>query len=227
MPWLTAVAVLAALVAGVGAAGGWRTAAADRGPALDPAEPVRLTRWEIRWEGAELVDTTPYGSPGPDLLRVHVLATNLTDETQYQPDTGVLDVVPPDPRPDPAPRQSWGYQLPSGFDPFVARRGVLELRYPEGTRAPAAGQVTVVDVSDPVEPVPWAVLGSTTDPLPYQGRSASPDGGLLAVGVEGAMWMWQLHPDLVTDEACAGGVQLTDEEWGHHFPDTEPFALCD
>ena len=91
----------------------------------------------------------------------------------------------------------------------------------------STGQVTVVDVSDPVEPVPWAVLGSTTDPLPYQGRSASPDGGLLAVGVEGAMWMWQLHPDLVMDEACAGGVQLTDEEWGHHFPDTEPFALCD
>lgn len=91
----------------------------------------------------------------------------------------------------------------------------------------STGQVTVVDVSEPGEPVPWAVLGATTDPLLYQGRSASPDGGLLAVGVEGAMVMWQLDPEIVMDEACTGGVQLTDEEWGHHFPDTEPFALCD
>ena len=90
----------------------------------------------------------------------------------------------------------------------------------------STGQVTVVDVSDPAEPQPWAVLGSTTDPLLYQGRSASPTGGLLAVGVEGAMWMWQLDPDRVVNEACAGGVQLTDEEWGRHFPDTEPFDLC-
>lgn len=70
----------------------------------------------------------------------------------------------------------------------------------------STGQVTVVDVSDPGEPVPWAVLGATTDPLLYQGRSASPDGGLLAVGVEGAMVMWQLDPEIVMDEACAGGV---------------------
>ncbi len=91
----------------------------------------------------------------------------------------------------------------------------------------STGQVTVVDVGDPAHPEPWAVLGATTDPLLYQGRSASPDGGLLAVGVEGAMWMWQLDPDHVMEEACSGGVRLTDEEWGRHFPDTEPFDLCD
>ena len=91
----------------------------------------------------------------------------------------------------------------------------------------STGQVTVVDMSDPARPEQWAVLGATTDPLLYQGRSASPEGGLLAVGVEGAMWMWQLDPDRVVDEACSGGVQLTADEWGRHFPDTEPFELCD
>ena len=91
----------------------------------------------------------------------------------------------------------------------------------------STGQVTVIDVTDPGSPEPWAVLGSTTDPLLYQGRSASPTGGLLAVGVEGAMWMWQLDPDRVVSEACAGGVQLTAEEWERHFPDTEPFDLCE
>ncbi|MGN0101585.1 MAG: hypothetical protein ACI39C_11645, partial [Dietzia sp.] len=90
----------------------------------------------------------------------------------------------------------------------------------------STGQVTVINVSDPAEPEPWAVLGATTDPLLYQGRSATPDGGLLAVGAEGAMWLWQLDPDHVVDEACAGGVQLTAEEWTRHFPDTEPFDLC-
>ncbi|OAH61837.1 hypothetical protein AYJ66_13435 [Dietzia cinnamea] len=90
----------------------------------------------------------------------------------------------------------------------------------------SSGQVTVIDVADPSDPRPWAVLGSTTDPLLYQGRSASPAGGLLAVGAEGAMWMWQLDPDRVVSEACAGGVQLTGEEWERHFPDTEPFDLC-
>ena len=90
----------------------------------------------------------------------------------------------------------------------------------------STGQVTVIDVADPSGPRPWAVLGSTTDPLLYQGRSASPAGGLLAVGAEGAMWMWQLDPDRVESDACAGGVQLTGEEWERHFPDTEPFDLC-
>lgn len=90
----------------------------------------------------------------------------------------------------------------------------------------STGQVTVIDVSDPAAPEPWAVLGATTDPLLYQGRSATPDGGLLAVGAEGAMWLWQLDPDRVVEEACAGGVQLTSEEWARHFPDTEPFDLC-
>ena len=89
------------------------------------------------------------------------------------------------------------------------------------------GQVTVVDVSDPTAPERWAVLGATTDPLLYQGRSASPDGQLLAVGVEGAMWMWELEPDDVEDETCAGGLQLTPEEWVRYFPDTEPFDLCE
>ena len=74
---------------------------------------------------------------------------------------------------------------------------------------------------------PWAVLGSTTDSLLYQARSASPEGDLLAVGAEGAIWMWRLDVDRVIDEACAGGVQLTGEEWARHFPDTEPFDLCD
>ena len=40
------------------------------------------------------------------------------------------------------------------------------------------------------------------------------------------MWMWQLDPYRVVSEACAGGVQLTAEEWDRHFPDTEPFDLC-
>ena len=91
----------------------------------------------------------------------------------------------------------------------------------------STGQVTVIDARDPAAPEPWAVLGATTDPLLYQGRSASPDGGLLAVGAEGAMWMWQLDPDHVVEEACSGGVQLTAEEWARHFPDTERFDLCD
>ncbi len=91
----------------------------------------------------------------------------------------------------------------------------------------STGQITVVDVADPQDPKPFAVVGSTTDPLLYQGRSASPTGGLLAVGVEGAMWMWQLDPDRVVSEACAGGIQLTGDEWERHFPDTEPFELCD
>lgn len=90
----------------------------------------------------------------------------------------------------------------------------------------SSGQVTVVDVSDRSDPTPWAILGSTSDPLLYQGRIASPTGGLLAVGVEGAMWMWQLDVDRVVDEACSGGVQLTAEEWERHFPDTAPFDLC-
>ena len=88
------------------------------------------------------------------------------------------------------------------------------------------GQVTVIDVADPSDPRPWAVLGSTTDPQLHQGRNASPAGGLLAVGAEGAMWMWQLDPDRVVSDVCAGGVQLTCEEWKRHFPDTEPFGLC-
>lgn len=91
----------------------------------------------------------------------------------------------------------------------------------------STGQVSVVDISDPTSPQPWAVLGSTTDALLYQARSASPEGDLLAVGAEGAIWMWRLDVDRVIDEACAGGVQLTGEEWARHFPDTEPFDLCD
>ena len=91
----------------------------------------------------------------------------------------------------------------------------------------STGQITVVDVTEPQEPKPFAVVGSTADPLLYQGRSASPAGGLLAVGAEGAMWTWQLDPDRVVSEACAGGIQLTGDEWERHFPDTEPFELCD
>ena len=90
----------------------------------------------------------------------------------------------------------------------------------------STGQVTVVDVSDPAAPQPWAVLGSTTDPLLYQGRIASPEGDLLAVGATGALWMWRLDVDRVVADACSGGVQLTSEEWERHFPDTEPFDLC-
>lgn len=59
-----------------------------------------------------------------------------------------------------------------------------------------------------------AGLGTTTDPLLYQASSASPDGGLLAVGIEDAMWMWQLDPGCVVDEVRAGGIQLAGEEWG-------------
>ncbi len=90
----------------------------------------------------------------------------------------------------------------------------------------STGQVSVVDISDPTSPQPWAVLGSTTDPLLYQARTASPAGDLLAVGVEGAIWMWRLDVDRIIDDACAGGVQLTSEEWARHFPDTQPFDLC-
>jgi WD40 repeat protein len=121
-----------------------------------------------------------------------------------------------------APRELSSFTAPPGeiyWTAFSADDDLLML-------TSSTGQVTVVDVSDPTGPQPWAVLGSTTDPLLYQGRSASPTGGLLAVGVEGAMWMWQLDPDRVVSEACAGGVQLTAEEWDRHFPDTEPFDLC-
>ncbi|MEH6622461.1 MAG: AAA family ATPase [Dietzia maris] len=121
-----------------------------------------------------------------------------------------------------APRELSSFTAPPGeiyWTAFSADDDLLML-------TSSTGQVTVVDVSDPAGPQPWAVLGSTTDPLLYQGRSASPTGGLLAVGVEGAMWMWQLDPDRVVSEACAGGVQLTAEEWDRHFPDTEPFDLC-
>lgn len=91
----------------------------------------------------------------------------------------------------------------------------------------STGQVSVVDVSDPTSPQPWAVLGSTTDPLLYQARTASPSGDLLAVGADGAIWMWRLDLERVVGDACAGGVQLTSEEWARHFPDTEPFDLCE
>lgn len=91
----------------------------------------------------------------------------------------------------------------------------------------STGQVTVVDITDPDSPQPWAVLGGTTDALLYQARAASPEGDVLAVGAEGAIWTWRLDVGRVIDEACAGGVQLTDEEWARHFPDTEPFDLCD
>lgn len=121
-----------------------------------------------------------------------------------------------------APRELSSFTAPPGeiyWTAFSADDALLLI-------TASTGQVIVMDVSDPTGPRPWAVLGSTTDPLLYQGRSASPTGGLLAVGVEGAMWMWQLDPDRVEREACAGGVQLTGEEWGRHFPDMEPFALC-
>ncbi|KAA0918390.1 hypothetical protein [Dietzia sp. ANT_WB102] len=121
-----------------------------------------------------------------------------------------------------APRELSSFTAPPGeiyWTAFSADDSLLML-------TSSTGQVIVMDVSDPTEPRPWAALGSTTDPLLYQGRSASPTGGVLAVGVEGAMWAWQLDPDRVESEACAGGVQLTGEEWGRYFPDIEPFALC-
>lgn len=122
-----------------------------------------------------------------------------------------------------APRELSSFAAPPGEIYWTAFSADDELLLSTSS----TGQVTVIDVSDPAAPEPWAVLGATTDPLLYQGRSASPDGGLLAVGVDGAMWMWQLDPDAVVEEACSGGVQLTDEEWGRYFPDIEPFDLCD
>ena len=121
-----------------------------------------------------------------------------------------------------APRELSSFTAPAGevyWTAFSADDARLVL-------TASTGQVSVVDVSDPAEPTPWAVLGSTTDPLLYQGRIATPTDGLVAVGVEGALWQWQLDVDRVVDEACSGGVQLTADEWAQYFPDTEPFDLC-
>ena len=138
------------------------------------------------------------------------------------PTLALLDVSDPD-----RPELRAAVQLP---DPCVVAEFSSDSRQ---LVVPTLGPETlVVDTSNPGQPevahrLTTGIGGATTDPLLYQGRSASPDGGLLAVGAEGAMWMWQLDPDDVVDEACSGGVQLTDEEWARHFPDTEPFDLCD
>ncbi|MDV7999996.1 WD40 repeat domain-containing protein [Rhodococcus sp. IEGM 1408] len=173
---------------------------------LDVADPGRPTV-------VHRLDTGIGGSPAAGYAhREPLLATSGGDKTVRLWD--VADAA--------APRELSSFTAPPGeiyWAAFSADDSRLLL-------TSSTGQVTVVDVSDPGAPEPWAVLGSTTDPLLYQGRIASPTGALLAVGAEGALWMWQLDVDRVVSESCAGGVQLTGEEWEQHFPDTEPFDLC-
>ena len=182
-------------------------------PTLGPETIVVDTRDPDQPEVAHRLTTGIGASPSAGYAHASpLLATSGGDKT-----IRVWDVAGPE-----SPRELSSFAAPPGeiyWTAFSADDGLLLI-------TSSTGQVTVIDVSDPSAPEPWAVLGATTDPLLYQGRSASPDGGLLAVGAEGAMWMWQLNPDDVVDEACSGGVQLTDEEWARHFPDTEPFDLC-
>lgn len=174
---------------------------------LDTSDPDRPSVAHRLSTGIDASPSAGYAHSSP------LLATSGGDET-----IRIWDVADPS-----APQELSSFAAPSGeiyWTSFSADDQLLMI-------TSSTAQVTLIDVSDPTAPEPWAVLGSTTDPLLYQGRSASPSGGLLAVGVEGTMWMWQLDPDRVVRDACSGGLQLTDEEWSRYFPGTEPFNVCE
>ena len=174
---------------------------------LDTSDPDRPSVAHRLSTGIDASPSAGYAHSSP------LLATSGGDET-----IRIWDVADPS-----APQELSSFAAPSGeiyWTSFSADDQLLMI-------TSSTGQVTLIDVSDPTAPEPWAVLGSTTDPLLYQGRSASPSGGLLAVGIEGTMWMWQLDPDRVVRDACSGGLQLTDEEWSRYFPGTEPFNVCE
>lgn len=144
-PWLLTAGVIALIVLVIGVFGGWAKAPDDLGPDLGADRTVELTRWRVEIGPASIVDMAPAGYDTDDTVQVALTLTNLSDETLYQPDTGVIEIaVPPGSPPEQQPELRFAGDLPSGFDPDIPRAAMLQLVYPDGVSAPTISEITLV-----------------------------------------------------------------------------------
>lgn len=141
--WFLPFAAVAILAAVVAAAGGFREASGQAGPAADPGAEIPLARWRLTVHEVELVNTTAAGSPTDTTLRVHMTVTLTDEESQFGLPSGIISVVVPE---GPAPESGfeagdvWGSQL----DPDLPRPYVIDHPWPPRPDDGAQPPITAV-----------------------------------------------------------------------------------
>ncbi|PZG02151.1 nSTAND1 domain-containing NTPase [Micromonospora deserti] len=93
---------------------------------------------------------------------------------------------------------------------------------PDGTTVAATdanGTLRLFDVTDPRAPSRYAALTPSAGPV--HALDIHPGGELLAASsIAGAVHLWHLNVDTVTDRVCATiGDPITEQEWRTHLPD--------
>ncbi len=148
LPWLITAAVVAALVAAIGVAGGWAEAGPIRGRPVPPGTEVVLERWRVTVVAAELRDREgEFDYETPDTMVVRLRLENRTEATMPFPATGVITV-------DTGivePVEYDSFRSPGGgtlsLDPRTAQDVDLTLTWPEDVDV-VAPAVVVVSLSD-------------------------------------------------------------------------------